>query len=118
MFPSFSDNWEWIFGILGLVGLGGIVAILRAIFGRPKLEFDFHVKDSKDSLHQQLVCEFRNSPVRTWIMRLLFVQRPTIESVIISCDVIDRSYTESRISNPFLVKLEDWNNKISKQLSI
>src|SRR3989304_6016655 len=115
MFGVFSDNWEWFFAILG--GVVIVVAIFRAIFGKPKLEFNFSVCERTDN-EQQLVCEFRNSPVRTLIMRLLFVQRPPIESVVINCDVFDRSYTESRVGSPFLVQLVDWDNKVSKQRSM
>jgi len=116
-FIPFTDKWEWIFAICGLVGVGGIVAILRAIFGKPKLEFNFSVCERTDN-KQQLICEFRNNPVRTLIMKLLFVKRPTIESVVINCDVFDRSYTESRVGSPFLAQLADWDNKVSKQLSV
>lgn len=117
VFPSFSNNWEWFFAVFGLLGFGGLMAILRAVFGKPKLEFSLSVRELENS-KQQLVCEFRNSPVRSLIMRLLFVQRPTIESVVINCDVYDRSYTESRVGNPFLAELVDWDNKISKQFTV
>ena len=115
-FSVFTARWEWFFAIFGLLGLGGMMAILRAIFGKPKLEFSFSVRE-KENNTQQLVCEFRNSPTRTLIMRLLFVQRPRVESLIINCDVFDRSYTESRVGNPFLIQL-DWDNKVSTQVSM
>jgi len=39
-----------------------LVAVLRAVFGKTKLEFEFCVINNEDS--QSLICDLKNSPFR------------------------------------------------------
>jgi cytochrome c biogenesis protein ResB len=48
MFDIFSSHTEWFFAILSLLGVS-LVAVLRAVFGKTKLEFEFCVIDNEDS---------------------------------------------------------------------
>ncbi|MDP6043608.1 MAG: hypothetical protein QGI57_04130, partial [Dehalococcoidales bacterium] len=78
MFEVFSSHTEWFFAVLSLLGVS-LVAVLRAVFGKTKLEFEFCVINNEDS--QSLICDLKNSPFRNWVMKLLFVQRPRIDDI-------------------------------------
>ncbi len=113
---SFSDNWEWFFALCGLLGIG-LMAIVRAIFGKPKLEFEFCVV-GREEMNQSLVCRLKNSPFRNWTMKILFVPRPRIDDISVRCEVIDRSLTMSPVGTPFLADMITIDGKVAKQLPL
>ena len=112
---SFSDNWEWFFGILG--GVGIMATLVRAILGKPKLEFEFRVVGVDGG--QSLICLLRNSPSRNLIMKALFVPRPRIDEVSVRCEVVNRSLSPtSLVGEPFLADMVTVDKKVSKQLPL
>jgi hypothetical protein len=115
MFEVFSSHTEWFFAVLSLLGVS-LVAVLRAVFGKTKLEFEFCVINNEDS--QSLICDLKNSPFRNWVMKLLFVQRPRIDDISVRCEVLDRSLTMQKIGTAFLADMVTVDGKIVKQLSL
>tara|TARA_Y100000034_G_scaffold32624_1_gene40057 strand:+ start:170 stop:598 length:429 start_codon:yes stop_codon:yes gene_type:complete len=115
MFDIFSSHTEWFFAILSLLGVS-LVAVLRAVFGKTKLEFEFCVINNEDS--QSLICDLKNSPFRNWVMKLLFVQRPRIDDISVRCEVLDRSLTIQKTGTAFLADMVTVDGKIAKQLSL
>ena len=115
MFEVFSSHTEWFFAVLSLLGVS-LVAVLRAVFGKTKLEFEFCVINNEDS--QSLICDLKNSPFRNWVMKLLFVQRPRIDDISVRCEVLDRSLTIQKTGTAFLADMVTVDGKIAKQLSL
>ena len=115
---SFSDNWEWFFAILGAGVV--VVAIFRAIFGKPKLKFEFYVENRVigGNTGQVLRCRLWNSLFRNWVMKVLFVSRPRIDDVSVRCEVLDRSLTMSVVGKPFMADMVTVDGKVAKQLSL
>jgi len=106
----FRDVWVELLAA-GVVVI--IVSIFRAIFGKPKLAFMFEVVDTGKA--QVLSCKLWNSPFRHWVMKMLFVPRPRIDSITVQCEILVRDEHMRRIGNPFLALMRTIENEEPKK---
>ena len=118
---AWTDNWEWISAILGCGVVGAIMAILRHVFGKPKLEFKFVVTDlvfqGEDT--QALICKLTNSPFRNIVMKLFFVPRPRIDAISVLCEMFDRmDCPATRYGKAFWADMVTYDGNVAKQLSL
>ncbi len=103
--------------ILGFVGLGGFVAVLKALFGRPKLEFEFYVVD-RPGVGQSLTCSLVNSPFRNLMMKALFVPRPHIDDISVRCEVVNRMESPKDVVRAFWATMVTQDKERGRQLSL
>lgn len=106
---------DWVWGVIGLSGVT-IVAVLGAIFNRPKIAFRFYI--DKTGSGQMLFCRLWNVPFRNAVMFLFSMTRPQI-NVSVQCEILDKE-NQTAIHKPFWVDMADINFKgvFSKNISM
>lgn len=78
--------WLWVVSIIGIMAfVMAVKPFVQAIWGKPKIEVDFGVKDLEGG--RVLQCEICNPPIRHKILRLLGVTRVIAEDITASFSI-------------------------------
>jgi hypothetical protein len=80
LFDRFPDEWEWVGIIIAGIGLAmATPSLLQMFWGRANVETEF--EEYSEKLERCLLVFFKNSPVKSRLLRILGVKRETVQSL-------------------------------------
>jgi len=112
--PRGGLAWYWYIVIGAVLAACVLVYFIWRRFVRPKVVADFKVEDIGD--RQMLICNIWNIPIRSKILKMLYVRRSQIDDLIAYFEVLDRADMQ-RIGKTVRAKITTKQGKTAERVA-